>query len=308
MKRESERLNYCQMWITYPPTHILPKASLSCAFLTTKLSSRWDEVRRWDTCPDPTELRLIRCSTESTWNQGSKSNVLTPKTNWLTCWPKRASRVTSGTIFFVCLTSRVSRCSLAAISAIFFLIRSESRAPCQREVKKRLPVKVHSNQWFQWRRDPSTWCYAARWVRGRTFRTVWVFQSIRWMPMENKVNELVQGNLYGPPKAQKSNVLKWGDRKMVKIQILGNRVTRRNLRTLLVQGVLYGRRLQEQSFKNLKHTNHQYMTKIFHVLQKKLGMTVGYSTFSMEALKTKCVEMENVHAFVNGGSHSPWTE
>ena len=48
----------------------------------------------------------------------------------------------------------------------FFLIRSESRAPCQREVKKRLPLKVHSwrspNHWFQRRRDPSTWCYAAR--------------------------------------------------------------------------------------------------------------------------------------------------
>ena len=28
-------------------------------------------------------------------------------------------------------------------STIFFVIRSESRAPCQKEVKKRLPVKVH---------------------------------------------------------------------------------------------------------------------------------------------------------------------
>ena len=38
------------------------------------------------------------------------------------------------------------RCSLAAISAIFFLIRPESRAPCQRKGSKRLPVKV-----FRWR-------------------------------------------------------------------------------------------------------------------------------------------------------------
>ena len=37
----------------------------------------------------------------------------------------------------------MSRCFLATISAIFFLIRSESRAPCQRKVRMRLPVKVH---------------------------------------------------------------------------------------------------------------------------------------------------------------------
>ena len=41
LKRESERLSNCQIWIAYPPTHILLKASLSCTFLkTTKLSSR----------------------------------------------------------------------------------------------------------------------------------------------------------------------------------------------------------------------------------------------------------------------------
>ena len=41
LNEKSERLRNCQMWITYPPTHILLKASLSCTFLkTTKLSSR----------------------------------------------------------------------------------------------------------------------------------------------------------------------------------------------------------------------------------------------------------------------------
>ena len=77
----------CQMWIMYPPTHILLKASLSCAFLkTTKLWSRWsskDEVQPWDTCQEPTELRLIGCSTESIWNPRSKS-----KTNQPTFLPK----------------------------------------------------------------------------------------------------------------------------------------------------------------------------------------------------------------------------
>ena len=59
-----------------------------------------------------------------------------------------------------------------------------------------------------------------------------------------------------------------------------------NLRTQPVQRDLYGQRLQVQSFQNMKYTNHQYMTKIFHFLQKKFGITAGYSTFSMKALKT----------------------
>ena len=50
------------------------------------------------------------------------------------------------------------------------------------------------------------------------------------------------------------------------------------------------------------------MTKVFHVLQKKLGIIAGHSTFSMEAFKDECVDMENVHVFVNESSHSSWTE
>ena len=41
LKGATEMLCHCQVWIAYPPTHILLKASLSCASLkTTKLSSR----------------------------------------------------------------------------------------------------------------------------------------------------------------------------------------------------------------------------------------------------------------------------
>ena len=43
-----------------------------------------DEVQQWDTCLQHTELRVISCSTELTWNQRSISNMLTPKTNLLT--------------------------------------------------------------------------------------------------------------------------------------------------------------------------------------------------------------------------------
>ena len=39
-------------------------------------------------------------------------------------------------------------------------------------------------------------------------------------------------------------------------------------------------------FQNMKYTSHQHMTKIFHFLLKNLGITAGYPTFSVEALKT----------------------
>ena len=39
-------------------------------------------------------------------------------------------------------------------------------------------------------------------------------------------------------------------------------------------------------FQNMKYTKKQYMTNISHFLQKKLGITAGYSTVSMEELKT----------------------
>ncbi len=66
---------------------------------TTKLWSRWSlraEVQQWDTCPEPTESRSIGCLTESIWTPRSKSNMLTPKTNSLTCWPQEISHVMNG--------------------------------------------------------------------------------------------------------------------------------------------------------------------------------------------------------------------
>ena len=78
---------------------------------TMKRWSRWSskaDVLRWDTCPEPTELRLIGYLTESTWTQKSKSNTLTPRTSSQTYWQKAISHVMSGTIFSVCSTSAIS--------------------------------------------------------------------------------------------------------------------------------------------------------------------------------------------------------
>ena len=106
------------------------------------------------------------------------------------------------------------------------------------------------------------------------------------MSMKDKVVTQVQGDLYGPPKdpeiecsqvrrpedAQNSDSWKQGDQE----ESSNSAGTRRFPQAATPR----------TEFQNMKYTNHQYMTKIFHFLQKKLGITAGYSTFSMEALKT----------------------
>ena len=61
-------LNY-SMWITLPqPLNLLTLAPCFTFVRMMKQWSRWQleaDVRRWDTCPEPTELRLIGCLTES---------------------------------------------------------------------------------------------------------------------------------------------------------------------------------------------------------------------------------------------------
>ena len=70
-----------------------------------------------------------------------------------------------------------------------FLIRSESRASCQKEVKRRLQVKTHQwqsrKQQFQRKRDQSTWYHAASGVR-KTLHRIWGIWSIRGMPMNER--------------------------------------------------------------------------------------------------------------------------
>ena len=156
LKRKSERLsNCCQMWIMYQPTHILLKVSLSCTFFEDNeavikmiIKGRSPTMRHVSrTHKVPLDLSFDRINLES------KIQI------------KYVDTVTNGIIIFVCSTWWVYRCSLAAISVIFFRIRSESRAPCQKEVKKRLQVKAHQwqnqSQWYRRRRDHSTWYHAA---------------------------------------------------------------------------------------------------------------------------------------------------
>ena len=113
-RRETEMLINCRIRITLLQTHTLLKVSLSCTFLRiTKLWSRWSlraEVQQWDTCQEPTELRLSCYFTESIWTSKSTSNMLTPKTNSRTCWQKVVLHVMNWTILFDCWTLWISRC------------------------------------------------------------------------------------------------------------------------------------------------------------------------------------------------------
>ena len=59
-------------------------------FRITKLGLKWllkAEVQQWDTYPEPTELLMIGCLTESIWTPRFKSSMSTPNTNLQTAWP-----------------------------------------------------------------------------------------------------------------------------------------------------------------------------------------------------------------------------
>ena len=160
--------------------------------------------------------------------------------------------MTSGIIFFVCWKSWVSWCSLAPFQ--WFSFWSDRKA--ERHDKET------SRRDFQWRftdgeakngSSDGEICqlgfYAVRGARGKTSARLGMSGrpgECRW---RDRVVKLAQGNLCRPPKAQKSSILKWEDRKELKIQILWNGTTGRYLRTQPVQGDSYGQQRQAQSFK-----------------------------------------------------------
>ena len=142
----------CRVWIRFLWKHILLMVNLSFTSLKiTRQLSRLlskEEVQRWDMFRGHTELRWIGCSTESIQIPRSKSNMLTPKTNWQTCCPKEDSRVTNGTIFCTCSTSWNFRHILAATS----FVQTGSRVWCRKGLK----------DFFQtirqrWRRNKNRW-------------------------------------------------------------------------------------------------------------------------------------------------------
>ena len=60
-------------------------------------------------------------------------------------------------------------------------------------------------------------------------------------------------------------------------------------------------------FCNMQISSHQYLGKVFQILQKKLGITENSSNFGIEAIKDQCTEVVIVHVFGNDSRHSSWT-
>ena len=81
--------------------------SVRCCTLS-KITKRWlrwssrAEVQQWDTYHEPTVLRVIGYLTEETWTTKSKSNMLIPRTNLPTYWPRAISPVMKGIISSIC--------------------------------------------------------------------------------------------------------------------------------------------------------------------------------------------------------------
>ena len=133
----------------------------------------------------------------------------------------------------------------------------------------------NQNQWFQRRRDQSTWCYAARGARGKILCRIWDTRSIQGMSMKDKGSQTSTRRLVRTTQspeiecsqerrqenAQNSDSWKQGDQE----ESSNSTGTRRFVRAATPR----------TEFQNMKYTNHQNMTKVFHFLQKKLGIRAG---------------------------------
>ena len=95
-------------------------------------------------CQEPTESLWIGCLTGLIWTQKFKSVTLTPNTNSQTCWLKGVSRVTNGTIFFICAISAISPFQLHLLHQEFQLdklLRNDGEEDAGTEGEERVVSK-----------------------------------------------------------------------------------------------------------------------------------------------------------------------
>ena len=270
LKGASEMLINCPMWTTYPQTHILLKASLSCTSLKmTKLSSRWwskDEVQQWDTCPELTELCLIvdRIHLEpkiqiKCWHQKT-TRWHADQRKFHTWWVEPSSPFVQHCEFLNVLLQPLQQ----------FAFWSDQKA--ERRVKERQEVTSSEGSPI-----PKPKPMIPAMAKPMNLLLPNPVSARKKPPQDvrdpaNLVNvDEVRGShssWCGPSQAKiQSNILKWGDIKTLNMQTPGNRETRMNLRDRPAQ---------------------------------ETGAGTGYSTLAMKALnKDRCVDMENVHVFVN---------
>ena len=299
--RDVDQLSY----VNYVPanTHFSQGESHVCQSLKmTKLWSRWsskDEVQKWDMYPEPTELRLIGCLTGSTLTPKSESNVLTPRTNSKTCWPKRVSRVMSGIIFFVCAT--------------IFLIRPESRVACQREDKKWLPVKVGSpmakarpmNSAVAKSRPTHLVLHSPLSARKNPSqdlsdpvnpRNVDEERGGHSTSADNPSQDAIEhSQVRRQENTQHADFWKQEDR----VDSSGSTSTRKLVREVNTKN----------EFHNMRIWNHLYLTKVFqHLHKKEVVNHNGLLNFCNGSNEDQCIDVEIVHIFVSESSHSSWTK
>ena len=91
------------------------------------------------------------------------------------------------------------------------------------------------------------------------------------------------------------------------MQTRGNMETGMNLRPRLAQGKPVRAVNTKTDFQNMEITNHQYMTKVFQHVQKKLGIN-RLLNIRNGSTKDRWIIMEIVHLFVNESSQSSWTK
>ena len=105
----------------------------------------------------------------------------------------------------------------------FVCDRIEKQSACHKEVKKRLPmakprptVPVKATSVNLVSRSP--------WSARKNFRKTLDIRSIRGTTMKSKLIILAQGGMHGSHQIQEPKVLKWSDRKMLKVQIRGKTI------------------------------------------------------------------------------------
>ena len=230
---------------------------------------------------EPTELLLIGCLTESILTLRSKSDVLTPRTNSLTFWPTVVSPKMNGTIYFVCWTSWICPCLLAATSVILYQISPWIRNPCRKEGRSRILVKVlpwrSQSQWvlYRPRQSQEIWCPERLTVRvvgvreqhsttqknpEKALTNVPDVNRSSWKP-EHDCD--TSDNVQHSQVRKQENVQSTETWKQAKVTPSDGGCRRREHSASSID--------TRKAFRNLMITDSNFLDKIFRFLQKKLG-------------------------------------
>ena len=232
--------------------------------------------QRWDTCPEPTELLLTGCSTESIWNPKSKSKMLTPKT----------------TLAMESISSFVHQDEFLAVFLYplqwFSFWRSGQKA--ERQVKTRSEDDV---EWKLSNGESNAMSGVARsWAK--EWRNLFTKFGIsgqsgvcRWKKTSRKSNQAT-----GAPRLKFRNrtstsesTREFSSSKQASKQLVLDNQNQAESDDKKYSDSKSSRKLAPSSpeWKNMEHTNHDNMSKIFQCLHKKLGMFATNATFSTDA-------------------------